>query len=257
MLHGKRLIVVIPAYNTGPRVLDVVRTLPAFVDAAVVVDDGSDAATRGLLRALSDPRVTVCTHPRNRGVGAALATGYARALELGAELVAVMAGDGQMHPEDLAPLATPVALGTADYAKGNRLAHPSCPREMPLARYLGNRVLSALTRAATGLWHVSDSQCGYTVVSRRVLVHLDTSRMWTRYGYPNHLLAALGHAGFRVADVTVRPVYAGERSGIRLRDALLVIPRILLAVAWARVRKRPAGALGLPLDLRRTPELSS
>jgi hypothetical protein len=81
--------------------------------------------------------------------------------------------------------------------------------------------------------------------------------MWTRYGYPNHLLAALAHAGFRVRDVTVRPVYAGERSGIRLRDALLVIPRILLAVAWARARNRPAGALGLPLDLRRSPEFVS
>jgi glycosyltransferase involved in cell wall biosynthesis len=257
MLHGQRLFVVIPAYNTGPRVLGVIRSLPDVVDGAVVVDDASGPETRALLDDLTDPRVTVCTHRENRGVGAALATGYARALDLGADLVAVMAGDGQMHPDDLVALATPVALGDADYSKGDRLAHPGCAREMPRARRLGNTVLSALTRAATGLWHVNDSQCGYTVVSRRVLVHLDTSRMWTRYGYPNHLLAALAHAGFRVRDVTVRPVYAGERSGIRLRDALLVIPRILLAVAWARARNRPAGALGLPLDLRRSPEFVS
>lgn len=256
MLHGQRLFVVIPAYNTGPRVLSVVSTLPDVVDGAVVVDDGSGAETRALLDGLRAPRVTVCRHGRNRGVGAALATGYTRALELGADLVAVMAGDGQMHPDDLVPLATPVALGEADYAKGDRLTHPSCPRVMPLARRAGNLVLSALTRAATGLRHVHDSQCGYTVVSRRVLLHLDTSRMWTRYGYPNHLLGALAHAGLRVRDVSVRPVYGDERSGIRLRDALLVIPRILVAIAWARARNRPAGTLGLPLDLRRAAEPS-
>lgn len=254
MLHGQRLVVVIPAYNTGPRVLRVIETLPAFVDHALVIDDGSADETRALLDALDAPRVEVLRHRENRGVGAALATGYARALELRADLVAVMAGDGQMHPDDLAALAEPVARDEADYAKGNRLDHPACARVMPLARHAGNRVLSALTRAATGLWHVTDSQCGYTVISRAVLEHLDTTRMWTRYGYPNHLLGALAHAGFRVRDVVVRPVYAGERSGIRLRDALLVIPRILAAIAWARLRGRPAGTLGLALDLRRAPE---
>lgn len=256
MLHGQRLFVVIPAYNTGPRVLSVVNTLPAFVDGAVVVDDASEAETRALIDDLASERITICRHSENRGVGAALATGYTRALELGAELVAVMAGDGQMHPDDLLSLAAPVALGEADYAKGDRLAHPSCARVMPLPRRIGNTVLSALTRAATGLDHINDSQCGYTVVSRRVLLHLDTSRMWTRYGYPNHLLGALAHAGFRVRDVSVRPVYGDERSGIRLRDALLVIPRILVAIGWSRARNRPAGSLGLPLDLRRDGEPS-
>jgi glycosyltransferase involved in cell wall biosynthesis len=239
MLHGKRITVVVPAFNTSVRVTRVIATLPDFVDRCVVVDDASTDDTPAHLGACVDPRVAVVRHAENRGVGGAIATGYLRALDHGAELVAVMAGDAQMDPSDLAALAEPVALGRADYAKGNRLGHPECRRAMPLTRWVGNVALSAMTRAATGLDHVGDSQCGYTVVSRRVLERVDVARMWSRYGYPNHLLGALAHAGLRVVDVTVRPVYADERSGVRLRDALVTVPRILALVAWARLRARP------------------
>ncbi len=239
MLHGQRITVVVPAYNTGARVARVIATLPAFVDACVAVDDASHDDTAAHLAACRDPRLEVVRHGENRGVGAAIATGYLRALAHGADLVAVMAGDGQMDPDDLEALAAPVALGRADYAKGNRLSHPDCARVMPLTRWAGNVALSAMTRAATGLDHVGDSQCGYTVVSRRVLERLDVARLWSRYGYPNHLLGALAHAGLRVVDVTVRPIYADERSGVRLRDALVTVPRVLALVAWARLRARP------------------
>ena len=239
MLHGRSLSVVVPAYNTGARVARVIATLPAFVDRVVVVDDASTDDTPAHLDAVCDPRVERVRHAENRGVGGAIATGYLRALAHGADLIAVMAGDGQMHPDDLEALALPVALGRADYTKGDRLSHPDCARVMPLSRHAGNVVLSAMTRAATGLAHVRDSQCGYTVVSRRVLERLDIPRLWSRYGYPNHLLGALAHAGFRVEDVTVRPVYDGEKSGVRLRDAVVTVPRILALVAWARLRARP------------------
>ena len=239
MLHGQQLTVVVPAYNTGGRVLRVIATMPAVVDRVVVVDDASTDDTAAHLAGCDDPRVETVRHPLNRGVGAAIATGYGRALAGGAELIAVMAGDAQMHPDDLVPLATPVALGRADYAKGNRLAHPDCLRVMPWTRLAGNVALSALTRAATGAAHLGDSQCGYTVVSRRALLRFDVTRLWGRYGYPNHLLGALAQAGLRVVDVTVRPVYAGERSGVRLRDALVTVPRVLALVAWARLRAEP------------------
>jgi glycosyltransferase involved in cell wall biosynthesis len=234
VLLGQPLAVVVPAYNTGARVLRVLSTLPACVDLAVVVDDASTDDTPRHLATVTDPRVYCLRHAHNRGVGGALATGYALALERGAALVAVLAGDGQMDPEDLPALCLPVAEGRADYAKGNRLRHPACVKSMPWTRFVGNHTLSLLTRAATGLWHLSDSQCGYTVISRRALASLDLGSLWRRYGYPNHLLGALALAGWRVAEVTVRPVYGDERSGVRLRDALVTVPRIILWVAWAR-----------------------
>jgi glycosyltransferase involved in cell wall biosynthesis len=239
MLHGQQLTVVVPAFNTGSRVARVLATMPAVVDRVVVVDDASVDDTAAHLAACADPRVETVRHGENRGVGAAIATGYLRALARGAELIAVMAGDGQMHPDDLIPLATPVALGRADYAKGNRLAHRDCGRVMPWTRRVGNVALSALTRAATGVGHIDDSQCGYTVFSARALRRFDVSRLWGRYGYPNHLLGALAQAGLRVVDVTVRPVYGDERSGVRLRDAVVTVPRVLALVAWARLRAEP------------------
>jgi glycosyltransferase involved in cell wall biosynthesis len=239
VLYEKSLTVVVPAFNTGARVARVLDTLPAYVDRVVVVDDASTDDTAAHLASRTNARIEVVRHPINLGVGAAIATGYLRALAHRADMVAVMAGDAQMHPDDLSGLCEPVARGRADYAKGNRLAHPECVRVMPLTRLAGNVVLSALTRAATGLSHIGDSQCGYTVAARRVIEGLDVEHLWNRYGYPNHLLGALAHAGFRVEDVTVRAVYDGEKSGVRLRDALVTVPRILGLVAWARLRARP------------------
>jgi glycosyltransferase involved in cell wall biosynthesis len=233
-----RIAVVVPAYNVAARLRPVLTTMPAFVDHVIVVDDASVDGTHLVAAEAGDARVVLVRHPVNRGVGGALASGYRRALELGADVIAVMAGDGQMDPDDLAGVLAPVANGTVDYAKGNRLRHPDVVRAMPWTRLAGNLVLSTLTRAATGLWHVGDSQCGYTAIHRRVLTTLDPAEMWARYGYPNHLLGALARAGFRVVDVVVRPIYAGERSGVRLRDAVVTIPRILGRIALARVLER-------------------
>jgi glycosyltransferase involved in cell wall biosynthesis len=235
VLAGSHIAVVVPAFNVAARLGRVLATMPRpLVDLVVVVDDGSTDASGEIARTMGDPRVVVARHAQNRGVGAAIATGYTVALERSADVIAVMAGDGQMDPDDLAALVEPVALGKADYAKGNRLRHPTVVRAMPWTRLAGNAVLSAMTRAATGLWHIGDSQCGYTAVHRRVLLALDPTAMWQRYGYPNHLLGALACGGFRVQDVVVRPVYAGERSGVRVRDALVTIPRILVRIAAAR-----------------------
>jgi glycosyltransferase involved in cell wall biosynthesis len=183
--------------------------------------------------------VRVIRHARNVGVGMALCTGYRHAFAEGADVVAVMAGDGQMHPDDLAALITPVVVGDADYAKGNRLSHPEIFRRMPLARLLGNQVLSFCTRVATGL-AVQDSQCGYTALHRRAADRLPWHQLWRGYGYPNDLLGRLALAGARVCDVAVRPVYADEKSGIRLRHALFVIPFVLACVLLRRAGQRLA-----------------
>jgi glycosyltransferase involved in cell wall biosynthesis len=240
VFEGSRIAVVVPAFRVATRIASVLTGMPSFVDDVFVIDDGSDDGTGDVARATrcTAAKCTVLAHDTNRGVGAAIATGYRAALAAGGDVIAVMAGDGQMDPSDLERVVAPVARGECDYAKGNRLAHPSVWCAMPFTRLVGNFVLSNLTRMATGLWHVSDSQCGYTAIHRRVLLALDASAMWARYGYPNHLLGALARTGHRVADVVVRPVYAGERSGIRLRDAAITIPRILAAVAMARITER-------------------
>src|SRR5262249_26687467 len=142
-------------------------------------------------------RVEVLIHDRNRGVGAALTTGFARSLALGVEATAVMAGDGQMDPADLPGLLAPVVSRQVDHAKGSRFAWPGVWRAMPVVRLIGGGVLSWLTRLASGYWHIGDSQCGYAVASPRALIAIGAD-LYPRYGYPNDLLARLAIARLRV-----------------------------------------------------------
>ncbi len=231
MLSDRRIAVVIPAYREAGLIGRTVRTVPAFVDLIVVVDDGSDDGTDRAALAAGDDRLRVVRLERNRGVGAAIAAGYRVARQHGAEVLAVMAGDAQMDPSELADVLAPVVRGEADYVKGNRLRHAR-RGDMPWQRRLGTRVLGHATAWATGLHGLGDSQCGYTALSGKMVDRLPLHRLWPRYGYPNDLLSQLALAGARVVEVTVRPVYAGERSGLRARH--LAVIGALLARATAR-----------------------
>ncbi|MCC6524373.1 MAG: glycosyltransferase family 2 protein [Polyangiaceae bacterium] len=212
---------IVPARDEAARVGEVCRTMPAFVDHIVVVDDASRDATADRARA-ADPRVELVRHARNRGVGAALVTGYRRALALGADVAAVMAGDGQMAPAELERVVGPVVAGAADYVKGERLSHPDVRRRVPAVRYWGLRALAPLASLATGL-DVTDSQCGYTAVSRAALAAIELDALWPRYGYPNDLLARLALAGQRIVEVPVSPLYHGGKSGLRPRHFAVML----------------------------------
>jgi glycosyltransferase involved in cell wall biosynthesis len=247
MYRQLRAAVVIPAYNEARAIADAVADVPAFVDEVLVVDDASQDDTAARARAAGDRRagVTILRHEVNRGVGAAIATGYRAALARGCTVAAVMAGDGQMDPADLPALLDPIADDAADYVKGNRFLHPAVWTAMPPARIVGNLVLSAATRLTSGYRHVFDSQCGYTAIHARALAAIDLDALFPRYGYPNDLLSRLHVAGMRVADVPVRPIYGPHwKSGIHLGTALHPISWVLLR-SWgnrlaseARARRR-------------------
>ncbi len=241
MYRRRTIAVVMPAFNVEDRVERAVLSVPGFVDHVIVIDDGSDDGTGAVARRTGRPGLCVLRHPQNSGVGAAIATGYAEALRLGAEITAVMAGDGQMDPADLPALLDPVVDGRAEYVKGNRFRRRGVWRVMPKARLFGNVVLSLLTRLTSGYWHIFDSQCGYTAISGGALRAIGC-RLFARYGYPNDLLARLGEVGARVEEVPVRAVYDGQRSGIRpwtvVYPILFVLLRSMGRRLW-RQRLRP------------------
>ena len=242
MLESARIAVVVPAFNEARWIVETVESMPAFVDHILVVDDASEDATSALARSTGSARVEGIRHAENRGVGAAIITGYRRARALGADVVAVMAGDGQMDPVDLPAVVLPIIRGEADYVKGNRLLHPAVFRAMPKARLAGTAVLAWLTRRAAGLPSLGDSQCGYTAISAGAIDALDLDAIWPRYGYPNDLLGALCRANLRVGEVVVRPVYRGEASGLRAHH-LATIGYLIGRVAYRRFtasRARPA-----------------
>src|SRR4051794_32043731 len=224
MLEGKSIAVVVPAYREEELIGATLGGIPGFVDRIYVVDDASPDATGERARAFDDSRVSVLTHERNEGVGAAIVTGYERALAAGIDVTCVMAGDNQMDPAELETLVRPVARGEVDYAKANRLFSGEAWRVIPRHRYVGNAILSLLTKIASGYWHVADSQSGYTAISRQLLGQIDRDRIYRGYGFPNDMLVHLNVWNARVRDFSSRPVYGvGERSGIKIRH---VVPRI-------------------------------
>jgi glycosyltransferase involved in cell wall biosynthesis len=234
MLYGRQIAVVVPAYNEERFVVRTLRTIPRFVDHIIVVDDASTDATAERAARVRDDRVSMIRNASNRGVGAAIASGYARALEFGADWIVVMAADGQMDPADVRALLRPLAGGDADYVKGNRLDHPTVRAAMPVVRRLGNIALTHLTRIACGTSRITDSQCGFTAITRQAALALPLDRIFPRYGYPIDLISRLARLGARIADVVVRPVYGDEESGIRLaRD----VPRILWLLARVALRR--------------------
>jgi len=231
-VHGGCSVgVVVPAYNEERQIGKVLETMPAFVDHIIVVDDHSADATIERCKEWQDRlgnRLTIIAQPKRGGVGAAITSGYKRSVELGLDVVAVMAGDGQMDPNDLTLIIEPVTSGKADYSKGNRLFTGEAWRKTPAVRYLGNAFLSMLTKIASGYWHVADSQSGYTAISRAALQSLDLERVYPSYGYPNDLLVRLNINNFRVADVPVHPRYGiGERSSMNVFKVMPTVSLLL------------------------------
>jgi glycosyltransferase involved in cell wall biosynthesis len=239
MYRGHTAGVVIPAYNEEGFVGDAIASVPDFVDRVYVVEDGSTDGTWDEIRERAasvnaradgdataerfETRVVPVRHERNRGVGGAIKTGYLHAREDGVELTAVMGGDGQMEPEMLGELFDPIVEGRADYTKGNRLMGRSDRGRMPRFRFVGNAVLTALTKVASGYWHSGDPQSGYTAISLRALERVDVEGMYEFYGYCNDLLVKLNVARMRVADVPRPITYGDEESHIDYRT---YVPRV-------------------------------
>jgi len=239
MIDGKRVAVVVPAYNEEVLAPATLMSMPPFVDRIYVVDDASTDKTAERARAVGDPRVEVIVRQANGGVGAAIVTGYKRAREEAIAVTCVMAADNQMDPAELMSFVGPVATGEVDYAKANRLFTGEAWKLIPRTRYLGNAVLSLLTKIASGYWHVADSQAGYSAIRLETLQTLDLDRLYPRYGFPNDLLVHLNVSNARVRDIPSRPIYGvGERSGIRIRKVVPRISLLLLKGFFWRLREK-------------------
>lgn len=233
MFQGHRIGVTVAAYNEERQIGLVLGTMPDFIDHIVIVDDGSSDGTAAACEAWSQrlgERLTVVRHQENRGVGGAVTSGFGALLKLDVDIVVIMAGDGQCHPDDLPALLEPIVCDEADFAKGNRMFSGNAWKKTPKVRYLGSAVLSMLTKIASGYWHLADSQDGYSATRVAALKRMNLDALHQGYAFENSYLIALNILGCRAVDVPMEPRYGiGERSSMRI---LRVIPQI----SWTLIR---------------------
>jgi glycosyltransferase involved in cell wall biosynthesis len=229
MYKGKKIAVVVPAYNEELLITETINSIPAYIDCVYLVDDGSCDDTAKTAAKFVNGRVNLISHERNLGVGAAIVTGYKAALRDEADITAVMAGDNQMDQTYLMQLLDPLVEEKADYSKGDRLSFNQHTKGMSPWRRLGNWLLKWLTRFATGNYSLSDPQNGYTAISARALKHLPLHLIYPGYGYCNDILVRLTVYGYRVKDVPMPARYGTEQSKIRYHN---YIPR----VSWLLLR---------------------
>jgi glycosyltransferase involved in cell wall biosynthesis len=227
--------VVVPAHNESLLIGKTITTMPEFVDHVIVIDDLSTDDTAAEAVAVGDPRLTLIRHTVNTGVGGAILDGHRKALELGADVSVVMAGDAQIDPAYLPALLDPIAEEGVEFTKANRFFSRSSFAGMPKYRFLGSVVLSFMTKMASGYWHLFDPQNGYTATSRSALERIDLDRIALGYQFENDMLIHLNIADVWARDIPVPAVYGEEVSGMRMSKVVPAITRLLFRGFWRRV----------------------
>ena len=241
MHKGMLVAVVIPARDEEKHIEKVIDTIPSFVDRVVVVDDGSQDNTAKLVKNSDLIRL------EGNGVGAAIDAGHQHLLRVmeGEFISVVIAGDGQMDPNDMEGLIEPIVNGEAHYVKGERLDRAG---KMPVIRRIGTLLLSLLTTLACGQ-NIRDAQCGYTATTSKVLQSWNWDKSWKGYGYPNWWLMQLSERGWKISHSPVKAVYEGQKSGIRLYSFLPSVSIMLLFGLHMRIIRNTLSKPTLPISL--------
>ena len=221
-----RIVVVIPCFRVADSVCDVIKAMDDGVACVICVDDGCPDNSGDVIekRFHEDPRVVVIRHDRNRGVGAAMVTGYRAALERDADVIVKVDGDGQMDPRQIDRLISPILAGDADYAKGNRFFDPQTIGGMPITRVLGNAGQSFLAKISTGYWSVFDPANGFTAIHAKVARYIPFEKLHNRYFFETDLLFRLNTIRAVVVDVPMSAIYGSEVSNLNILHSLLTFP---------------------------------
>ena len=256
MILRPMLAVVIPCYRASRHVAGVLARIDAAVDRIYVVDDGCPERCGDVVsQSTADARVVVLRHGENRGVGAAVVTGYEAALRDGATIVVKLDADGQMDPGEMHRLVAPLAAGRADYAKGNRFYDLAYLAAMPRLRLLGNALLSLVNKISSGYWNVMDPTNGYTAIHRAALEALPLDKLDAGYFFESDMLFRLYTVRAVVRDVPLPARYGDESSSLRIGRVALAFPVKYAAATAKRIfycyflRDFNAGTLQLVLGL--------
>ena len=230
MYNDRTIAVVVPAYNEGLLIAATLSSIPSFVDRIYAVNDASRDNTQVVIEEIAkkDPRVVPIRHEKNSGVGGAVSSGYKRARDDHMDITVVIDGDNQMDSQLMPSIIDPIVKNNADYTKGNRLLSLEYRRGMSTWRFVGNSILTFLTKFSSGYWNLMDPQNGYTAISFRALERINLDRLYPRYGYLNDLLVKLNVFGFRVMNIEMPARYGRETSKIKYGRYIRTVSSLLL-----------------------------
>ena len=232
MKNEKKIAVAIPCYCVEEHLEQVVASIPDFVDLVLLVDDCSPDGTPALVNRLADgSRIYAFHHAENKGVGGAMKTAFRKALEMEADVVVKLDGDGQMDSTYIEPLVE--ALGNGDFAKGNRLFDRRMLRRMPAIRRIGNMGVGFMVKAASGYWNVSDPVNGFFAISADTLRRMDLDRVADSYFFESSMLIEMYYAGARISEVSMPAIYGDEQSNLSIGKTIFSFPPRLVG-AWLR-----------------------
>ncbi|MDR1191565.1 MAG: glycosyltransferase family 2 protein [Verrucomicrobiales bacterium] len=221
-VSGKKIVVVIPAYKAALTLPGVLARIPADVHEQLfkilVVEDGGEKVPRSTDAELlaKYPKIEVLFHEHNRGYGAAQKTGYRRALELGADIAAMLHADGQYAPEELPRLLEPLVTGSADLVLGSRMRswRSALRGGMPKYKFVANICLTQLENLAYGL-RFSEYHSGYMLYSRRALTVVPFEKLSDTFHFDGEMLLVGAKKGLRVADLPIPTHYGDEESHLK------------------------------------------
>jgi glycosyltransferase involved in cell wall biosynthesis len=220
-----KICVVIPAYKVSKTLTNLTAEIGPEVNNIIVVDDKCpESSGMKVKENVSDSRVEVIFRSENGGVGAAVITGYKRALDLGSEIIIKLDGDGQMKPSRIQELIKPIIEGKADYTKGNRFFEVEAIKKMPKLRILGNLFLSFMTKFSSGYWQIFDPNNGFTAISKNTLQSLPLSKIDKGYFFESDMLFRLNLNRSVVQDVYMPSIYENEKSSLRIGKVIFEFP---------------------------------
>ncbi len=217
MINGKRIAVVMPAYNAEKTLEQTLAELPDTVDIRILVDDSSKDATAALATHLG---VLTFVHDQNYGYGRNQRTCYREALAANADIVVMLHPDYQYTPRLVAPMAGMIAHGVYDVVLGSRIIGGGALRGgMPIYKYIFNRLLTAFQNLFLGV-KLSEYHTGFRAFDRRVLESLPLSQNSDDFVFDNEMLAQAVMAGFRIGEVSCPTKYFEEASSISFRRSV-------------------------------------
>jgi glycosyltransferase involved in cell wall biosynthesis len=235
MIHDKRIVVVLPAYNAERTLRQTIEEIPpGFIDRLILVDDGSSDRTARLSQELG---LRTIIHDANRGYGANQKTCYREALEDGADVVIMLHPDYQYTPRLTVAMASLIALDQYDVVLGSRVISGGALRGgMPFYKYVSNRTLT-LVQNVLLQEKLSEYHTGYRAFSRRVLEALPLLANSDDFVFDNQMLAQAIYFGFRIGEISCPARYFPEASSIKFRRSVIYGLGVLRVSVLYRLNK--------------------